>query len=237
MNDRAPERGEPRQILIVEDVDALRMLLRLQLEQGGAEVEEARTLQAARAALRRGYEPELVLLDLELGDGLGLDLIKELPSAASVHVLTADTTQETKLRCEQAGCSSVIDKAQDLRAVAEGLLHSDHEPLAARRMQSDLRMERRYIEFLAETRIRLATAIEKGERDVLRAVAHRLRGTAVHFGYAGLSANALSLSRALRARNAAETSVAVTHLNQQISEALESFQYRQESLTRKERAI
>jgi CheY-like chemotaxis protein len=222
-----PVAREARRVLIVEDVDALRMLVRFSLEKVGADVKEAATLQAARAALREGYRPDLVLLDLELGDGHGLDLVREVPPSASVHVLTADVTKETRLRCEQAGCAGVIPKEQDLSVVAARLLQSDHKPVSAGRVEPDVQMGSRYIEFLAETRVKLATALENGELEVLRAVAHRLRGTAVHFGYPGLSATSLALSKALRTQNDGEMSVAVDQLNTQIGDALESFQCRQ----------
>ena len=127
---RADAQSDQRvQTLIVEDVEALRMLLRLSVEKKGALVREAEGLQAARSSLREGYQPDIVLLDLELGDGLGLDLIRELPASASVHVLSADMTEETRLRCTHAGCAGVVDKTQDLGCFVDTLFADRRRPL------------------------------------------------------------------------------------------------------------
>jgi len=214
-------------VLIVEDVEALRMLLRLSLERQGASVKEAEGLSAARLLLRDGFRPDLVLLDLELGDGTGLDLIRELPTTASVHVLTADTTRETLLRCSNAGCASVFDKRQDLGGVVQAVYRGCAQPLVTKRIPADSANDRRYVEFLAESRVKLSGAFEAGEYGSLRQLAHRLRGTAVHFGYPGLSASAVALTKALKRQVDCDTERAVDSLIQQIGEALEAYRYHQ----------
>ena len=69
-------------ILLVEDKDSLRAMLKLALESQGHHVVEARDEPEAIAALRE-FQPLLVLSDLRLpsGDGMGvLRAVKELDS-------------------------------------------------------------------------------------------------------------------------------------------------------------
>jgi len=106
---------EPRSlVLLVEDVDAMRLYLRLTLERDGFEVAEAATLREARNYLRAGHRPTSVLLDLELPDGHGLDIIRELPPNVPVVALSADASSETALQCRHAGCAAVLSKSKKL---------------------------------------------------------------------------------------------------------------------------
>ena len=64
-------------VLIVEDEQAIRRFLRTALEAEGLRVHEAETLQRGliEAATRK---PDLVILDLGLPDGDGLDFIRDV---------------------------------------------------------------------------------------------------------------------------------------------------------------
>ncbi|MBZ5560516.1 MAG: response regulator, partial [Acidobacteriia bacterium] len=78
-------------ILLVEDKDSLRAMLRHALEAQGHAVIEARDQAEAEAALRAD-RPSLVLSDLRLpvGDGFGvLRAAKELDAELPVIVMTA----------------------------------------------------------------------------------------------------------------------------------------------------
>jgi len=78
-------------ILLVEDEDLLRWSLVKRLTQAGHEVSEAENL--AQATVHLDHErPDLMLLDLALPDGHGLDLLDRHPRLAEnaiVIVLTA----------------------------------------------------------------------------------------------------------------------------------------------------
>lgn len=63
-------------VLVVEDEAALRMIIRRNLERRGVRVEEARTAAEALAALR-GPLPDLLLLDINLPDRTGWDVLRE----------------------------------------------------------------------------------------------------------------------------------------------------------------
>lgn len=62
-------------VLVVDDDQSLRLLCRINLELDGFEVTEARSLDAARAALE-GIDA--VLLDVHVGAENGIDLLDEL---------------------------------------------------------------------------------------------------------------------------------------------------------------
>ena len=72
--------SSPR-ILIVDDEDDLRELLEITLIKMGLDVDGAASLAAARA-LYASNDYALVLTDMRLPDGLGLELVREVTAAA-----------------------------------------------------------------------------------------------------------------------------------------------------------
>jgi two-component system response regulator GlrR len=78
-------------VLVVDDDRSLRLLCRVNLELDGYEVAEAETLDAARAGVA---DVDLVLLDVHVGAGNGLDLLDELKRdrpALPVVLLTGES--------------------------------------------------------------------------------------------------------------------------------------------------
>jgi two-component system KDP operon response regulator KdpE len=92
------------QILIVEDEAQIRRFVRLSLEAEGHTVHEAENYQRGliEAGTRR---PDLVVLDLGLPDGDGVDLIRELRqwSSMPVIVLSARSAEVCKIAALDAG--------------------------------------------------------------------------------------------------------------------------------------
>ena len=74
-------------VLIVEDEQAIRRFLRTALEADGLRVYEAETLQRGllEAATRK---PDLIILDLGLPDGDGIDFIRDLRQWSAIPVLS-----------------------------------------------------------------------------------------------------------------------------------------------------
>jgi CheY-like chemotaxis protein len=66
-------------VLVVDDVDEVRVLIRRVLQTDGYEVDEASSLDEARAMSPAGYDA--VLVDAHLGEERGIDLVDELRSA------------------------------------------------------------------------------------------------------------------------------------------------------------
>ena len=101
----------PTHILIVEDEAYIRRFVRLTLETEGHTVHEAATLQRGliEAGTRR---PDLVVLDLGLPDGDGVDLIRDLRtwSAMPIIVLSARSAEASKIAALDAGADDYLVK-------------------------------------------------------------------------------------------------------------------------------
>jgi DNA-binding NtrC family response regulator len=105
----------PADILIVEDKDALRQMWRLTLERAGYGVVEAADLKQARQALRR-QPPTVVLTDLRLPDGTGLEVLraaKSLDPDVPVVVLTAYGSIEEAVAAMKDGAEDFLQKPVD----------------------------------------------------------------------------------------------------------------------------
>ena len=99
-------------ILIVDDELMVRRALSAQLESEGYAVEEAESLGATRARLR-SPPPSLVLLDMNLTDGDGLDLLPTLRAQwpeAAVIVMTGHGSVESAVRAIKSGAFSYLQK-------------------------------------------------------------------------------------------------------------------------------
>ncbi|RZL35512.1 MAG: response regulator [Rubrivivax sp.] len=96
---------------MIEDEPEIRRFVRMALESEGLEVFEAATLQRGLidSATRR---PELVVLDLGLPDGDGLDFIREFRgwSPAPILVLSAREGEERKVQALDAGADDYLVK-------------------------------------------------------------------------------------------------------------------------------
>jgi len=92
-------------ILIVDDEELLRGMLKSLLVDAGFAVSEA----DSAAALKKGFSqdaPDVVLLDLNLGDGNGLDLLPEIKKfwpETEVIVLTGEATYEAAVLATKRG--------------------------------------------------------------------------------------------------------------------------------------
>jgi two-component system KDP operon response regulator KdpE len=98
-------------ILVVEDEAEIRRFVRLALEREGFEVHEAEGVQ--RGLIEAGTRhPDLVILDLGLPDGDGVDLIRDLRawSDVPVLVLSARTSEEDKIGALDEGADDYLVK-------------------------------------------------------------------------------------------------------------------------------
>ncbi|EKK5268505.1 two-component system response regulator KdpE [Cronobacter dublinensis] len=97
--------------LIVEDEKEIRRFLRTALESEGLRVYDAETLQRGliEAATRK---PDLVILDLGLPDGDGIDFIRDYRqwSQTPVIVLSARSDEQDKIAALDAGADDFLGK-------------------------------------------------------------------------------------------------------------------------------
>jgi CheY-like chemotaxis protein len=104
-------------LLLVDDHEPSRMLIRAILGRSGDPVladcvlVEAGDLAHARAELTDAPF-DVVLLDVQLPDGSGLSLLRELPQQArpAVIALTGGVLPAQKAAALEAGCDSFLDK-------------------------------------------------------------------------------------------------------------------------------
>ena len=113
-------------VLVVEDEQLIRRFVRSVLEEEGCQVCEAGTL--AQGLIESGqHKPDLVMLDLGLPDGNGIDFIRDLRgwSDAPILVLSARTHEKDKIQALDVGADDYLTKpfgVGELRARARALL-------------------------------------------------------------------------------------------------------------------
>jgi len=107
----ATARVTPARVLVVEDEVHLRRFVRMALAAEGHQVTESATL--ARGLIDAGtWQPDLVVLDLGLPDGDGLQFIRAFRdwSIAPVLVLSARTGETEKVKALDAGADDYLTK-------------------------------------------------------------------------------------------------------------------------------
>ncbi len=125
-------------ILLVEDKDSLRAMLKLALESQGHHVIEARDEPEAVAALK-DFQPALVLSDLRLpkGDGMGvLRAVKDVDAELPVIVMTAHGSIQDAVDAMKHGALDFLAKPVD----PDHLLLLVSRALEQRRLLNDYRL-------------------------------------------------------------------------------------------------
>ena len=116
MSERSPR------VLVVDDHELnLKLLLRV-LELEGLEVTGVGTLAEAEEEIARA-QPAVVVLDLQLPDGNGLDLARRLKAdretaGLAIVACTAGAMRGDRERALEAGCDAYVSKPIDTRAFA-----------------------------------------------------------------------------------------------------------------------
>ncbi|HEY6109342.1 MAG TPA: response regulator, partial [Gemmatimonadales bacterium] len=117
--------GAPRKVLLVDDEDSLRKVLKDLLERDGYDVSEARDgVQALDQVDRVG--PDVVVLDLNLPalDGYGvLSQLRSRPATAGIPVivLTAKGDEDNEVRVFELGADDFLQKPFRARALSARL--------------------------------------------------------------------------------------------------------------------
>jgi len=98
-------------VLIVEDERAIRQFVRAALMREGMSVFEADTLSQGKADVK-ARRHDLLVVDLGLPDGDGVDLISEVRASSGVPiiVLSARSAEADKVRALDAGADDYVEK-------------------------------------------------------------------------------------------------------------------------------
>ena len=116
----------PAKVLIIEDEKQIRRFVRAALEEDGCQIAEAETM--AQGLIEAGSrKPDLLILDLGLPDGNGIDLIRDLRgwSDVPVLILSARSQENDKIDALDAGADDYLTKpfsVGELRARVRALL-------------------------------------------------------------------------------------------------------------------
>lgn len=111
------EKAEPLTVLLVEDTEDNRFMMRRLLEMAGYRVVEAMNGEEA-VKLAKTESPHLILMDLSLPviDGLAATrLIRKLPHCESTPIIavSAHDTSDFQSEAIEAGCNSYVTKPID----------------------------------------------------------------------------------------------------------------------------
>jgi two-component system response regulator PilR (NtrC family) len=116
--------SSPR-VLVVDDEADLRELLEITLVRMGLDVDSAETLREARAFWSQN-DYALVLTDMRLPDGLGLELVREVTASnksTPIAVVTAYGSADNAVVALKAGAFDYVSKPivlDELRIMAQG---------------------------------------------------------------------------------------------------------------------
>ncbi|UGQ45662.1 sigma-54-dependent transcriptional regulator [Massilia endophytica] len=121
--------SSPR-VLVVDDEADLRELLEITLLKMGLDVDSAATLQEARGLFAAG-DYQLVLTDMRLPDGLGLELVREVSASGRntpIAVVTAFGSADNAVVALKAGAFDYVSKPvqlDQLRVMVQSALKLD----------------------------------------------------------------------------------------------------------------
>lgn len=113
----------PKKVLLVEDVEDARAMMRLMIEKHGFSVIEA---AGAYEAIEKAeeYQPDLIFMDigLPLMDGLSTaTLIKRLKDLDATPIVAVTAYRDIHEQARKAGCADVLYKPIDQPALADML--------------------------------------------------------------------------------------------------------------------
>jgi len=141
-------------VLVVEDEPKMRRLLRVTLESNGMRYAEAVTAREA-VSKAQGQSPDVLIADLSLPDGDGIDVIRNIRrwSSMPVIVLSARSQETEKVAALDAGADDYVTKpfataellARLRVALRHGAAHIKGEAAAVfevRDLRVDLRQRR-----------------------------------------------------------------------------------------------
>lgn len=111
--------GENR-VLIVEDEAISRLLLELTLSDAGLEVRSASTREEA-LSLAREFQPSLLLTDISLADGSGMELVREIRAFLDIRAvaLTGREREDMSPDGSSDGFDGWLTKPADMEQVCE----------------------------------------------------------------------------------------------------------------------
>lgn len=200
-------------VLLAEDGPDNQLLLRAILERAGLDVTVAENgrlaVDEALAAVNRGAEFDLILMDMEMPELDGYGATRELRArgyGGPVVALTAHAMAGQRERCLQAGCNDFISKPVERRRLLSSLsryfrvtpLHDG--PELRSEFADDAEMAPIIAQFVAALPTRIhALRAEQGVAGsaILQRLVHQLKGAAGGYGFPAISTAAANVEQVL----------------------------------------
>ena len=231
--------GGPLRILLVEDTEALQLLVQAYLDGTGHSLEIVADGPSALARVaREGID--LVLLDLHLPGLDGIETLRRLRAqerasgarACPVVAVTADALVETRQRCTAAGFDDFLTKPLRRPSLLASI--GRWAPPASTRASDagDPELEAivaGYLEGCGRDLARARAALDAAELGPLAELGHRLKGSGASFDLPELTHAGARLERAARAGDRPRAEEALAEL----SAAVEAAQARRAQPARK----
>ena len=111
-------------ILIADDSDAIRLVLKDILSIGDHEVVSEATDGAEAVEMYKEYKPEILLLDLAMPKKDGFGVVQDVmafDSNAKIILITASDDQKVIQQCLEHGATSYISKPFDFNGVLKAI--------------------------------------------------------------------------------------------------------------------
>jgi DNA-binding response OmpR family regulator len=130
-----------KKILIVDDEESMRRLLRINLEDRYEVIDTGNPMQALAMAMQD--KPSAILLDLRMPQHSGLELCRTFSSVTSTQlipiiIVSGDASASTQSLCEVLGAKAYFQKPVDFESLRAGLAEVLDSVRAERR--SELRL-------------------------------------------------------------------------------------------------
>jgi len=130
VDNRAQSDSEPRyrRVLLVEDEAPLRMVIARNLVGRGVEVREAATVGEALAALR-AEAPDLILLDINLPDRTGWDVLRDLKQrGVDIPTIVVSAVRVSQTRLDEFHPTAYLPKPFPIDALLRLVFGTPQSP-------------------------------------------------------------------------------------------------------------
>ncbi len=199
-------------ILAVEDTRESGLILEMMARQEGIPLD---VVQTGRDALRRieSKAYALVLLDLNLPDLNGFEVIKEIRKIEKtkgrpgipVIALTASSFPEDIKKCLEAGFARYLEKPVR-RDVLSSILHEalgENAGLDPSGFQDEsiADLVPQYLENRKKDLRRMKTSLKKNDLETVEAIAHQIKGSGASFGFIRIGEICQKMETAIRKRD------------------------------------
>ncbi len=207
-------------VLVVDDSEDARTLVEMYLARTGAQVTLAGTGEGALEAIAH-QEFDVVLLDLHLPDGRGVDVVRTIrrdegvrgASPLRIVALSADVQPSVISEALGAGCSAHLPKPVSRQALLQAVVSRPRASSPSPALQATF-LSHRGVEIVAAR-----AALRRGDFDHLVTVGHKLQGNGTSYGFPGLSRLGKRLEDAAIAGDARGVASLLTELASAVSVA------------------